>query len=231
MVGGSNYLSYSLSSYSLAVTIQSGLAIVSPNLVLNPVNNLKTVAVYNFTTNTNGYIFYSLTLGSNVPPMDIINLKIQFKSMNLTIESQNDFLTHIYTKDRDYRVDMIPVATGHNQITFSNLLPQKAYTLCAYFENQFGANTDAICQTFSTLTWGFMSKSYIKFTKALNGTELNRILCFYAKEVSAKITNVVDLMGSSCSLSSSPQNYHYTYTGSTFSLENTFTTVYLVANP
>jgi hypothetical protein len=92
-------------------------------------------------------------------------------------------------------------------------------------------NTNAVCQTFTTQTWGVTSKAYVKFSRSLNTTEMKSILCFFVREVSAKITHVVDLDGSSCSLGTSPQNYYYSYPGSTFSYELTGTTVYLVSNP
>lgn len=71
----------------------------------------------------------------------------------------------------------------------------------------------------------------MSFSKSLASNELNNILCFFVKEVAAKITNVVDLSGSSCSLGNSPQNYYYTYPGHSFSYETTATTVYLISNP
>jgi hypothetical protein len=133
ILGGTNALSYSITNSLLTVNIQTGVANTTPTLILSRINTLKTVAVYNFTTNTNGFLFYSLTLGANVQPMDALSLKVQIKSINLTLQSQSDFLTHIYTADRDYRVNMLKAVTGNTQITFSNLLPQKSYTLCAYF--------------------------------------------------------------------------------------------------
>lgn len=132
VLGGTNYLSYSLSNTLLTVNIQAGVANTAPTLALNQVNLLKTVAVYNFTANAAGFIFYSLQLGSGLTAQDALGLKVQIKSNNLTLQSQADFLTHIYMTDRDYRVNMIQAVSGNNQITFTNLLPQQAYTLCAY---------------------------------------------------------------------------------------------------
>jgi hypothetical protein len=232
VLSGTNYLSYSLSNALMTVNIVTNVPNIAPTLTVNQVNILKTVAVWNFTTNTQGFVFYSLKLGSGLQPIDALTLKVQVKSLNLTLESQADFLTHIYTQDRDYRVNMIAASiAGNNQVTFSNLLPQRAYTLCAYFENQFGANTNSVCQTFTTLSWGVISKASISFSKSLASNELNNILCFFVKNVAAKITNIVDLSGSSCSLSNSPENYYYTYTGQSFSQETTTTTVYLITNP
>lgn len=232
VLGGTNYLSYSLSSSLLTVNIVTNIANTAPTLTINQVNILKTVAVWNLTTNTNGFIFYSLQLGNQVPPLDALNLKVQVKSLNLTLQSQSDFLTYVYTQDRDYRVGMISAATaGNNPITFSNLLPQKTYTLCAYFENMFGVNTQAVCRSFTTQSWGVVSKAFVSFSKSLASNELNNILCFFVKEVAAKITNIVDLSGSSCSLGNSPQNYYYTYPGQSFSYQTTATTIYLISNP
>jgi hypothetical protein len=123
VLGGTNFNSYKLTNSVLNANVIGGVTNKTPTLSINTVNILKTVGVFNFTVNTNGIVFYSLALGNNSTPLDVLSLKVDIKSMGLIVQSQQDFLTYIYMSDRDYRLNMMTVATGQNSITFYNLLP------------------------------------------------------------------------------------------------------------
>lgn len=84
---------------------------------------------------------------------------------------------------------------------------------------------------FTTQNWGSIRKTFISFNTPILANQLNQVLCFFVKASSSEIDQVVDLEGSSCSLSTSPQNYYYSYTGNTTTIQSQQTIIYHLTNP
>ena len=95
--------------------------------------------------------------------------------------SQTDFLRTIYQADRDHRVNIAKLNSGFNSLSFENLLPEKNYTLCAYFENQHRSSTQQVCVNFTTQLWGTVLKASITFSNQILSNQLNSIFCYYVK--------------------------------------------------
>ena len=102
-------------------------------------------------------------------------------------------------------------------LEFENLLPERNYQLCVYFENQHRvvANSgNSTCVSFSMQTWGQIIKTSIKFSGTIFESQLNNLLCYFSKASNSYITQVVDIEGKSCSLNTSANNYNFAYNGS-----------------
>jgi hypothetical protein len=83
--------------------------------------------------------------------------------------------------------------TGNNYFNIEKLLPQRAYTLCGYLKNQFGASTGYQCVNFTTQTWGNIQKTYVSFSTPILANQLNNLLCFFVKASSSDITQRINL--------------------------------------
>lgn len=114
--------------------------------------------------------------------------------------------------DRDQRVGYSPMLiAGVNFLNVDSMLPERSYTFCAYFQNQFFENTGLKCIDFTMQAWGVVSKAIVVFSTPILANQLNNLLCFFVKASDSEITQIVNLEGSSCSLNTSPQNYFYNY--------------------
>jgi hypothetical protein len=232
-LGGDNAASYSLSTSTTTVNIVSSPALnVTPTFTLSVANVQKTYASVCMTTNVPGFFFYHLQLAPLSSPLSIETIKSYIKANLITLQSNQDFLTtQIYIGDRDQRVGYGPaLITGNNYVSINNLLPERSYSLCGYFTNQFGAVAAMSCISFTTQSWGTISKAYISFSSPILANQLNNVLCFFVKASNSQITQIIDLEGNSCSMKTSPQDYYYTYKGNTTSKESSSTIIYHTAN-
>ena len=74
-------------------------------------------------------------------------------------------------------------------------------------------------------------KAKISFsTSPLVDENLNKVLCFFTKEIDTEILYLVDLEGNSCH-DRAVSNVYFNYSGSTFSAENYHTVIYAMTNP
>lgn len=126
---------------------------------------LKTYAGFEATINLNGQLFYELKLSPLSDPFSLTTLKSKIKEYELTVESNKDFMTYIHNADRDHRIGIKGKNAGTYPIEFEDLLPGRGYTLCMYFENQHRAVSSIECASFTTFTWGSISKASLTFTK------------------------------------------------------------------
>jgi hypothetical protein len=53
--------------------------------------------------------------------------------------------------------------------------------------------TNQKCTTFSTMSWGTITKSIITFKQTIYESQLNKVLCFLVKASNSKIYQVVDI--------------------------------------
>lgn len=49
-------------------------------------------------------IFYHLQLGKDKSPLSVLQIQVLLKANKWSLESQSDFMSRIYTSDRDNRV-------------------------------------------------------------------------------------------------------------------------------
>lgn len=97
------------------------------------INQQKTFIDFNITPTLPGIVYYQLQLGRNMPAIDIIQHQIYLKNNQYTIESNSDFMTYMYTNDRDVRIGVsIRTASGVFTLRQSNMLPDRYYTFCVY---------------------------------------------------------------------------------------------------
>jgi hypothetical protein len=53
------------------------------------------------------------------------------------------------------------LTAGSNYFSLEDLLPERSYQLCAYFENQFHSVSSPQCVSFRTQNWGSVSMASI----------------------------------------------------------------------
>jgi hypothetical protein len=63
----------------------SGLNNTTPSLNISNVNLTLTNGVFNFLTNTNGQIYYSLRIGYKMVPLNVVELQTLIKTYNLQV--------------------------------------------------------------------------------------------------------------------------------------------------
>jgi len=135
-LGGDNAASYTLSTTKTTINIVSAPSLnLTPTFSLLVANAQKTYANFQVITNIPGLCFYHIRLSSLLTPLSVATIKTYIKSNKLIISSNNDYLTtKIYLEDRYERVGYSSLLiTGNNYFNVEDLLPQRSYTLCAYF--------------------------------------------------------------------------------------------------
>ena len=110
------------------------------------------------------------------------------------------------------------------------MLPERFYTFCAYLEDHYSVVSDPACITVATQQWGTIMKAKLSFDYPLLPENLNKILCFFAKEIDTEVKYVVDLEGNSC-YDRKVGNQYFDYPGQSFTSENEHTVLYIVTNP
>ena len=114
-LGGTNKLSYSLSTSNIVVdVIANATTDVPPTFTLESKNLQKTYAGFDVTANMPGQIFYELKLAPLSAPLSLLDLKTSVKEYQLTLESSSDYLNNIYEGERDHRVGMLTGVAGVN---------------------------------------------------------------------------------------------------------------------
>jgi hypothetical protein len=74
---------------------------ISPTVSLALINQQRTFLDIAITTNVQGNIYYHLMRGNSMTPLSSSDLKVKIKNSELILQKMDDFLTHIYTKERD----------------------------------------------------------------------------------------------------------------------------------
>lgn len=214
-LSGTNYNSYQFSpSNQILVNIISSVPNVAPTVALALKNQQQTFLDVNFTNNVDGIIFYQMVLGQNVAPLDLQSIQVYIKANRWVLETQSDFMSHIYTHDLDSRLGQFFQPASTAAVRIGNLLPETFYTLCAYIINTFGVASSATCSQLSTMSWGSMIKASIVFSHILSAQELNNVLCFFTAAAGTSQLYLVDMEGNSCG-NRAVANVYYKYTGTT----------------
>lgn len=103
-------------------------------------------------------------------------------------------MTRLYVSERDMRTGLnVRTSTAMYTLRISDLLPERYYTLCLYLETFNSIMTQANCLSVYTQTWGVIMRAKISFTSALTADNLNKILCFFTKNINTQVGYVVDL--------------------------------------
>lgn len=170
-------------------------------------------------TNIDGNVYYHVLLGKDMDPMDSVQLKVKVKDHQEVLAGMDEFMGRLYTDDRDERIGMLVQAAGMTTVRFSDVLPERYYTICAYLETHYNVVSAFTCESYKTEKWGTVMKAEITFNTALAEENLNKVLCFWTKEVNTEILYMLDLEGNSCH-DRAVSNVNFNYTGETFSKEN-----------
>lgn len=118
-MGGSNEQAYTLSRSNLTVIVVSNTStIASPTFSIAVVNTQKTYTKLSVTTNLPGILYYELKLAPLQSPLTLLLLKYEIKQLNMTLQTQKDFLSKVYVNDRDHRINFKAMGTGVNFIEF-----------------------------------------------------------------------------------------------------------------
>lgn len=134
-LGGDNSASYSFSTATTHITIDSSATAVAPAFSLFASNVQKTFATVQVNTNTAGFFYYHLSIAPLYSPLTLNEIHTYIKSNVQVLESNQDYLTtKIYKVDRDQRVGYQGVAAaGATYVQVENLLPERSYVMCGYF--------------------------------------------------------------------------------------------------
>ena len=74
-------------------------------------------------------------------------------------------------------------------------------------------------------------KASVTFTQPpISDENLNKVLCFFTKEIDTEVLYLVDIESNSC-YDRAVSNVYFNYSGDTFSTENHQTIIYMVTNP
>jgi hypothetical protein len=183
-LGGDNAASYLLSSSTLTINIINLSAQnIAPTFTLSAVNIQKSYTSFLINTNIPGEFYYHLRLAPLSVPLGISTIKTDVKANTLVLQSNKDYLNvQIYSSDRDERVGFHPVTiAGNNYLNIDDLLPERDYVLCGYFENAFGAIANYRCISFTTQAWGTVRKALVTFSSPILANDLNNVLCFFVR--------------------------------------------------
>lgn len=166
-------------------------------------------------------------------PLSVSIIKTDVKANTLVLQSNKDYLNvQIYNLDRDERVGFFPATiAGNNYLNIDDLLPERDYVLCGYFENAFGAIANYRCISFTTQAWGTVRKALVTFSSPILANDLNNVLCFFVRGSSSEINQIINSDGNSCALKTSAQNYYYNYKGNSTTNQFSSTIIYHLANP
>ena len=195
-LGGDNSASFTLSQPTTTINIISNSSLtVAPTFTITPSNVQKTFATFQISTNIPGFFFYELHISPLSAPLSFSSIQTYVKANSLTLQSNNDYLTtSIFSRDRDHRVGYQALLTaGMNFLNIDTLLPERAYTLCGYFQSQFLQVSQQACTSFTMQTWGVISRAYVEFSSPILANQLNNVLCFFVKASNSEINQVVNL--------------------------------------
>mgnify|MGYP002363282107 CR=1 FL=1 len=131
-------------------------------------------------------------IGQSVTPNTLQAIEVYLKSGTWTLATKSDFMTHIYTVDRDNRLQQFFQTASTSTIRISNLVPETQYTLCAYIVNVFGVVGATNCVNLNTMAWGTIIKAKLTFSTVLNAQQLNNVICFFTAVVGTNQLYLVD---------------------------------------
>jgi hypothetical protein len=120
-----------------------------------------------------------MMIGQSMTPNTLQNIEVYLKSGSWVLASPADFMTYIYSVDRNDYLNQFFQTASTATVRISNLIPESPYTLCAYIVNVFGVSGAINCINLYTMTWGTVIKAKLSFTAALTGQQLNNVICFF----------------------------------------------------
>ena len=131
-------------------------------------------------------------IGQSVVPNTLQAIQVYLKSGQWLLATKSDFMTHIYTVDRDHRLQQFFQTASLSTVRISNLVPESQYTLCAFIVNVFGVVGTTTCLNLNTMAWGNVIKAKLSFSSVLNAQQLNNVICFFTAAVGTNQLYLVD---------------------------------------
>jgi hypothetical protein len=163
-----------------------------------------------------------LDIGNSANNLNFTQIKTAADTSNTTIQSQADFLTHLYVTERFEFVGKTPITpVGSSDVSFSPLLPNTNYTLCAYFQNAdlTATSSGPTCNTFTTPNTAWpLYRALLTFNSTLTRSQRNSLLCYFKNQVQPWFNNyIVNLQAESCNTANSSNTLleYYNYQNNT----------------
>lgn len=192
-LSGTNFNSYKFSpSNQVTLNVVNNVTNTVPTLSLALNNQQKTFLDINFTNNVDGTIFYEMMIGQSVTPNSLQAIQVYLKSGTWTLATKSDFMSHIYTVDRDNRIQQFFQIASLTTIRINNLVPESQYTLCAFIVNVFGVAGVTNCLNLNTMAWGTVIKAKLSFSTILNAQQLNNVICFFTSAANTNQLYLID---------------------------------------
>lgn len=244
-LSGTNAGLYSINNGNGAnISLVQVNAVTIPTVVLtttNPVNSTSTNEIVTIDTDLEGYLYYTVRSPDDTTypptPLNASAVGTYLNSTNLGTEvrlhNQSDFLTYLYSSNRDLRLNGSHIIAGANNQLLVNklLLPGLNYEVCKYFQAMdLSAIVPTGCEnlTVASRVWPVYETAF-QFNSTLSREQRNNLLKWLYTTISAPINNVINLRGETANTSggSWPSRPYYVYNGSTNDSSNT-QTLYLI---
>jgi hypothetical protein len=223
---------------TLNLNVVSAAAVPLVSIVAtSPVNSTSTDMIVNITTDLEGYLYYTVRSPDDpytpITPLSFQDVLTYVNSTDLgteeRIHNQSDFLTYLYSSNRDLRINGSRILAGNaNSLLIDELnLPGLTYQICRYFQspdlviNQTVGCTDMVIPN---RTWPVYETAF-QFNSTLSREQRNNLLKWLYTSISAPLLDVVNLRGETANTSggSWPSRPYYVYNGSTNDSSNTQT--------
>lgn len=152
-------------------------------------------------SNVNGKLYYTIKeTDESFINVSLSALKTNISANKLVIQSQSDFIGHIYDSPRDVRVGVIDVSAGNTaEITMWQYFPQTNYLLCGYVQtNDKKSVSNLTCSRIVTPPESdnhyYIIFSLVDPKSQMSDTDRQSILCYWQgyvpTESSAFVTNL-----------------------------------------
>lgn len=112
VLDGTNASLYTINNASSANITVTTNTTSTPNISTITTTTVGNTTTITLTSNLQGSIYYVLAVGNNATNLNFVQIQTAVNTGNTTIQSQADFLTHLYVTDRYEVVGMANVTAG-----------------------------------------------------------------------------------------------------------------------
>lgn len=214
-LSGSNRASYSLKYEDLTILFLYKDTTIEPQLLISLKSTTSTKAEFQINIVTDGVMYWHIYVNSTTSTLSIREIKNLIKTHEQIIQTQSSHLSYMRNSELDQRVGMqIYYWTEDNGLLLDSLVPQTAYTLCAWFENEYKkVIPEPSCVNFTTKNWQPMAQIQVKLSRLTFPVDRNKLLCLLTSKIQTSNLNVVDQEGQSCNIFDQPIKYYMSYKG------------------
>lgn len=227
-VVGDARVNYTTNIKAISVTISVSPPIPAVPTIM-PLVFSESKATGSLTASKDGTLYWTFSQGiintTSMMNFTSINNSLGNKSI-LTLESQSDFATYLYSTSRYLIIGKTASTTIQNStLTFDNILPNTNYTLCSYLLDINGTVGNASCKSGESPAdaWN-ISKAVFTFYSSQNASQRNALLCGIVDTVGLNSSSekyIINRRSESCNrLGNYPLLAWYGYNGSTFDDRN-----------